>query len=96
MKGKFNVYRPQFFKENFIMVDLVSEKFEKMSINQYKLKNAPFAKRLLSYENRISELINSMSDDTISIPENELLLKTTIFEYTKDPKFMKSKNMGEI
>ena len=54
------------------------------------------AKRLMSYENRISELINSMSDDTISIPENELLLKTTIFEYTKDPKFMKSKNMGEI
>ena len=36
-EGKFNVYRPQFFKENFTMVDLVSEKFEKMSINQYKL-----------------------------------------------------------
>ena len=30
-EGKFNVYRPQFFKENFKMVDLVSEKFEKMS-----------------------------------------------------------------
>ena len=96
-EGKFNVYRPQFFKENFIMVDLVSEKFEKMSINQYKLEERSIiAKRLMSYENRISELINSMSDDTISIPENELLLKTTIFEYTKDLKFMKSKNMGEI
>ena len=96
-EGKFNVYRPQFFKENFKMVDLVSEKFEKMSINQYKLEERSIiAKRLMSYENRISELINSMSDDTISIPENELLLKTTIFEYTKDLKFMKSKNMGEI
>ena len=37
-----------------------------------------------------------MSTDTISVPENELLLKATIFEYTKDPKFLKSKNMGEI
>ena len=96
-EGKFNVYRPQFFKENFTMVDLVSEKFEKMSINQYKLEERSIiAKRLLSYENRISKLIESMSGDTISVPENELLLKTTIFEYTKDPKFLKSNNMGEI
>ena len=96
-QGKFNVYRPQFFKENFTMVDLVSEKFEKMSINQYKLEERSIiAKRLLSYENRISKLIESMSGDTISVPENELLLKTTIFEYTRDPKFLKSKNMGEI
>ena len=50
----------------------------------------------MSYENRISKLIESMSGDTISVPENELLLKTTIFEYTRDPKFLKSKNMGEI
>ena len=96
-EGKFNVYRPQFFKENFTMVDLVSEKFEKMSINQYKLEERSIiAKRLLSYKNRISKLIESMSGDTISVPENELLLKTTIFEYTKDPKFLKSNNMGEI
>ena len=96
-EGKFNVYRPQFFKENFKMVDLISEKFEKMSINQYKLEERSIiAKRLLSYKNRVERLIKSMIADTISTPEHEALLKAKIFEYTKDPKFLKCKNMGEI
>ena len=96
-EGKFNVYRPQFFKENFKMVDLVSEKFEKMSINQYKLEERSIiAKRLMSYKNRVERLIKSMITDTLSTPEHEAMLKTKIFEYTNDPKFLKSKNMGEI
>ena len=96
-EGKFNVYRPQFFKENFKMVDLVSEKFEKMSINQYKLEERSIiAKRLMSYKNRIERLIKAMIADTLSTPEHEAMLKTKIFEYTNDPKFLKSKNMGEI
>ena len=96
-EGKFNVYRPQFFKENFKMVDLVSEKFEKMSINQYKLEERSIiAKRLMSYKNRVERLIKSMIADTLSTPEHEAMLKTKIFEYTNDPKFLKSKNMGEI
>jgi hypothetical protein len=96
-EGKFNVYRPQFFKENFKMVDLVSEKFEKMSINQYKLEERSIvAKRLMSYKNRVERLIKSMIADTISTPDHETLLKTKIFEYTNDPEFLKSKNMGEI
>ena len=96
-EGKFNVYRPQFFKENFKMVDLVSEKFEKMSINQYKLEERSIiAKRLMSYKNRVERLIKSMIADTLSTPEHEAMLKNKIFEYTNDPKFLKSKNMGEI
>ncbi len=96
-EGKFNVYRPQFFKENFKMIDLVSEKFEKMSINQYKLEERSIiAKRLMSYKNRVERLIKSMIADTLSTPEHEAMLKTKIFEYTNDPKFLKSKNMGEI
>ena len=53
-EGKFNVYRPQFFKENFKMVDLVTEKFEKQSVSQYKLEERSIvAKRLLSFKNRV-------------------------------------------
>jgi len=96
-EGKFNVYRPQFFKENFKMVDLVTQKFEKQSINQYKLEERSIvAKRMLSFKNRIDQLIQCMINDTLSTPEHETLLKTKIFEYTNDVKFMKSKNMGEI
>ena len=91
------MYRPQFFKENFKMVDLVSEKFEKLSINQYRLEERSIiAKRLMSYKNRVERLIKAMIADTLSTPEHETLLKTKIFEYTNDPEFLKSKNMGEI
>jgi len=96
-EGKFNVYRPQFFKENFKMVDLVSRKFKKESINQYKLEERSIvAKRLMSFKNRIERLISSMMSDTLSTPEHETLLKTKIYEYTGDVRFLKSKNMGEI
>lgn len=96
-EGKFNVYRPQFFKENFIVVDLVANKFRKESINQYKLEERSIvAKRLLSYENRIEKLLNCMILDTLSSPEHVNLLKAKIFEYTKDKRFKNSKNMGEI
>jgi len=96
-EGKFNVYRPQFFKENFKMVDLVTQKFEKQSINQYKLEERSIvAKRLLSFKNRVERLVQCMISDTLSTPEHEALLKTKIFEYTGDIRFKNSKNMGEI
>ena len=96
-EGKFNVYRPQFFKENFKMVDLVTEKFEKQSVNQYKLEERSIvAKRMLSFKNRIDRLIQCMASDTLSTPEHETMLKTKIFEYTGDSRFKRSKNMGEI
>ncbi|MDA9056930.1 hypothetical protein N9K49_03720 [Flavobacteriaceae bacterium] len=96
-EGKFNVYRPQFFKENFKMVDLVTQKFEKQSINQYKLEERSIvAKRLLSFKNRVERLVQCMISDTLSTPEHETLLKTKIFEYTGDVRFKNSKNMGEI
>lgn len=96
-EGKFNVYRPQFFKENFKMVDLVSEKFQKQSVNQYKLEERSIvAKRLISYDKRIEKLLNCMTNDSISSAKNVTLLKTKIYDYTKDVKFKRSKNMGEI
>ncbi|HEX9825757.1 MAG TPA: hypothetical protein VGA80_04100 [Flavobacteriaceae bacterium] len=96
-EGKFNIYRPQFFKENIKMVELVHEKFQRESVDQYKLEERSIvAKRLISYHDRIAELLDCMVHDSISKPENILALKTTIFEYTQDVKFKRSKNMGEI
>lgn len=96
-EGKFNIYRPQFFKENFALVKFVSDNFQKESVNQYKLEERSMvAKRLISFENRIEKLIECMVSETLSTPENVMLLKTKIFEYTNDSKFIKSKKMGEI
>jgi len=96
-EGKFNIYRPQFFKENYEMVKMVSERFQKESIDQYKIEERSIvAKRMISYHDRIEELMSCMVDDTISKKEHIDLLKSKIYEYTNDIKFMKSKNMGEI
>ncbi|MGB6268454.1 MAG: hypothetical protein WBF67_05530 [Olleya sp.] len=96
-EGKFNVYRPQFFKENLKLVELVSKKFKKESIDQYKIEERSIvAKRMISYHDRIEELLHCMVNDEISNKENINLLKSKIYDYTLDLEFKKSKNMGEI
>ena len=96
-EGKINIYRPQFFKENFIMVKLVTDSFQKLSIDQYKIEERSIiAKRLKSYHDRIEALLDCMIKDTISTKENIDTLKSKIYEYTLDVKFKRSKNMGDI
>jgi hypothetical protein len=96
-EGKFNIYRPQFFKENFQMVELVSNSIQKLSIDQYKTEERSIlVKRLKSFQNRVARLIKCMEADDISPKEHVDQLKMTIFSYTNDVNFKKSKNMGEI
>jgi hypothetical protein len=96
-EGKFNIYRPQFFKENIKMVELVSEKFQKFSVNQYKLEERSIiAKRLMSYQDRLEGLLNCMMNDPISTEKNVNSLKSKIYDYTLDLNFKRSNTMGEI
>ena len=96
-EGKFKVYYPQFFKENLPMVNLVGEKLLENSIEQYKLEERSIvAKRILSSEDRINELVFCMKNDEISTDENIETLKMQVYEFTKDISFKKSKNMGEV
>ena len=96
-EGKFNIYRPQFFKENLKMVELVAESIQKLSIDQYKVEERSIlVKRLKSFHDRADELLDCMLSDTISKKENIDLLKLKVYDYTQDIKFKRSKNMGEI
>ena len=96
-EAKFNIYRPQFFKENLKMVELVSSSMQKLSIDQYKTEERSIlVKRLKSFHDRINHLIECMEADTISKTENVKLLKLKIFEYTQDVRFKRCKNMGQI
>ena len=96
-EGKFNIYRPQFFKENNKMVELVSEKILEESINQYQIEERSIiAKRMISFHDRIEELLDCMLNDTISTEENIKQLKEEIYKYSKDVDFKKCNSMGEI
>ena len=96
-EGKFKVYYPQFFKENFPMVAMVGEKLQESSIQQYKLEERSIvAKRMLSSPDRTKHLIYCMKNDEISFPKNVSMLKKQIFDFTHDVEFKRCKNMGEI
>ena len=96
-EGKFNIYRPQFFKENLEMVKIVSDSFEKLSIEQYKIEERSIlVKRLKSFNDRINTLLECMVADKISTSAHIDLLKLKIFEYTYDVNFKKCKTMGDI
>jgi hypothetical protein len=96
-EGKLKVYRPQFFKENYKMVELVKSKLLENSIDQYKLEERSIiAKRILSSGDRIKLLGKICKNDDISLSANIKLLKKEIYELTKDVQFKKCKTMGEI
>ncbi|WP_350292345.1 hypothetical protein [uncultured Croceitalea sp.] len=96
-EGKFKVYLPQFFKENFKMVELVSSKLQKYSVDQYKIEERSIvAKRIISSEKRINQLINAAKTDKISLAENIERLKGEIHEFTLDVDFKRCKTMGDV
>jgi hypothetical protein len=96
-EAKLKVYRPQFFKENFPMVELVRSHLDKNAVNQYKIEErAIIAKRILSSESRLTQLMKCMLKDELSTPENVKQLKSEIYEYIADKNFKNSFNMGGI
>ena len=96
-EGKLSVYRPQFFKENKALMDLVRIKLNHNSINQYKIEERSIvARRIISSENRLISLVTIMQGETLTPPENLERLSQEIFKFTKDKSFKQSKSMGDI
>ena len=60
-EGNLQIYRPQFFKENDVIMKIIKEKLEINSVNQYKIEERSIlAKRILSSRGRTKEVINCM------------------------------------
>jgi hypothetical protein len=96
-EGKFSVYRPQFFKENKPMMDVVKDKLKADSIIQYKIEErSTISRRLIISDDRMKQLISIMKEDTISSADKIKKLKNEIFKFTNENSFIKSKSMGEL
>lgn len=96
-EGNFKLYRPQFFKDNSILVKLVSEKLDQNAILQYQLEErALLSKRYMTGERRIQKLIRIMSLDRVSNPKHIERLKADLVNYTSHIEFKKCNTMGEI
>tara|TARA_A100001011_G_scaffold400842_1_gene519719 strand:- start:39968 stop:41029 length:1062 start_codon:yes stop_codon:yes gene_type:complete len=96
-EGKLSVYRPQFFKENIPIMDLVRTKLNHDSINQYKIEERSIvARRIISSGNRLEKLLDIMKLDVITVISNLERLQSEIYKFTKDKAFLDSKSMGDL
>ncbi len=96
-EGNLKVYFPQFFKENYPFVKMVSENLQDESVEQYKREErSAIARRIKGAQDRVNDLLTCMSDDTISTPEKIHQLKMDLNSYTKDKNFKNCTSMGAI
>lgn len=96
-EGNLKVYRPQFFKENFKMVKLVTDRLQENSIEQYrKEERSLLAKRMINASTRFKELIRCMINDHVSTQENVRQLRRDLYLFTTDMKFKRARTMGQI
>lgn len=97
-EGRKNLYLPQFFKENSVLVDIVLKHLNTDSIAQYQAEERTMMTyRLVSSRYRIKELLDIMSKDTISTPEKLLQLKTELsFHFKAGASFSKARTMGQL
>lgn len=96
-EGNQKVYKPQFLKENNILVQLTARVLEDASIEQYKREERSLlAKRATSEKDRLEELLFCMKKDTLSPEDKMKQLRKGLLELTGDINFKKAKNMGEI
>lgn len=96
-EGSLKLYRPQFFVENFAMVDLVSKRLLDSSVEQYRNEErANVAKRIHGSYKRIRNLMRIMSRDKIAPKVHVEQLKRELYDYTHDAKLKNVKSMGAL
>jgi hypothetical protein len=96
-EGRKNLYLPQFFKENYPLVELSLKHLNKDSIEQYRTEEKTMmAFRVASSRFRLMELLNIMSADEISTPEKIEQLKTELNNYLQTTAFTKCRSIGQI
>jgi hypothetical protein len=96
-EGRKNLYLPQFFKENIVLVELAKKVLNRDSIEQYRAEERTMiAFRMASTRRRTMDLLNIMTKDHISKPEKVEQLKTELGEYFKTKQFERCRSMGQI
>lgn len=96
-EGHINIYRPQFFKENYPLVKLVQEKLTMDNIEQYqKEERTLIARRSKSAHIRLNAILSVMERDVISLPEKVNQLKHELADYYKNNDFLLADSMGNL
>ncbi|QYS87968.1 hypothetical protein EH230_08725 [Flavobacterium columnare] len=96
-EGDFKLYKPHLFKENFLFSQLVSDKLEANSIEQYQNEErSVMVKRMVGSEERLNDLLKAMQSMELSSNEKLQQLKQEIYQFTRDVNFKKAHSMGDV
>lgn len=96
-EGKKKMYLPQFFKENYLAVDLCTKYISSEALKQYQTEERTLmAKRIRTSRYRIKDLVDIMMIDKISTFEKVKQLRQELAEHFEDSSYLTCKNMGEI
>ncbi len=96
-EGRINLYRPQFFKENLPVVQMVMQVLDPDSIEQYQVEERTLmASRVVIIRHRLLDLFNIMSQDEISTKEKIYQLKHELAHCLQNTKYLDCKSMGDV
>lgn len=96
-EGKRTVYLPQFFKDNYPVVELCTGLLNYETMVQYQdEERALISRRANTSPYRLNNLKVCMCEDEIAIPEKVTQLARELAKYHGEPAFLECKTMGEI
>jgi hypothetical protein len=96
-EGRMNLYLPQFFKENYPLVQLVQQYLSLENIEQYQQEERSLLiRRTKAARKQLNALLDTMSKDTVSTMEKVMMLREELAEYYKVSEFNACNSMGDM
>lgn len=96
-EGRLNVYKPQFFKDNYELVKLAQELMSVEVADQYKrMERVAMKKRLSTYKQRAKSLLRRMKKERISSPEHIFELAEGLNKHHHTEEFKGLNTMADL
>jgi hypothetical protein len=96
-EGRKSFYLPQYFKENYAIVELCIKLLTPESVYQYQVEERTLiAKRINAAKFMLKELLDTMSGDNISTPEKINQLRNELCYHYQTEAYRKCADMGAI
>ncbi|MEO6229331.1 MAG: hypothetical protein ABJB11_03990 [Ferruginibacter sp.] len=96
-EGRKNLYMPQFYKENFVFIEMVLKTLSNEEIARYQQEErASIRSRAKQSHRRLFELLNSMDKEELSENYKVLILRKELNEHFNTVAFSRCKTMGAL
>jgi hypothetical protein len=96
-EGKKSFYLPQYFKENYPIIDLGIQHIGPPAVRQYQLEErAMIGARIKVGNRRVRDLLKIISEDEVSFPEKTQQLKEELNAHHETTRFNRCESMGDV